>query len=122
MTLLAALIISIACALFWTGVAAPATLRVFGVPVAFGVWRLDRRNRHLSRTQYVWAFGVFSWAVGMFFFSVVFGYLRWKLLGEQFAYPTPRHIAVDLLVCLLMGWVIGVLSSANRNTVDPTIR
>jgi hypothetical protein len=26
----------------------------WGVPIAFGLWRLDRRNRSLSKTQYVW--------------------------------------------------------------------
>ena len=115
-------LIPIICALFWIGVVAPTILRSFGVPIAFGFWRLGRRNERLSKAQYVWAFGVFSWAGGMFLFLFLHRYLEWKLLGDRFPYPTPRHIIVGLLQCLLLGWLVGVLSSPNRKGTDPTPR
>ena len=100
------------------GVAAPAILRGIGVPVAFGGRRLDRRNQHLSRTQYIWACGVFEWGVGMFVFFTVAKYLEWKLLGERFSYLSPVHIIVGLLTWLGVGWLFGALSAPHREGTD----
>ena len=43
----------------WTGFAAPPVARSFGQPMLSG-WRLDRRNRYLSKPDYVWICGVFA--------------------------------------------------------------
>ena len=48
----------------WVGLLAPLILRGFGTPMAIGFWRLDRLNRHLSKRQYLWGYGVFSFGVG----------------------------------------------------------
>jgi hypothetical protein len=68
MMALADFLIPILAAWLWTGFVAPAVLRGFGVPLASGFWRLDRRNRHLSKQQYVRGVGVFAWGTGMFLF------------------------------------------------------
>ena len=118
MMALATFLIAIVCGLLWMGVVAPAILRAFGVPVAISFWRLDRRNQHLSRTQYIWAFGVFSWGVGMFVFFTVSKYLEWRLLGDRFSYLSPVHSIVGLLTWLAVGWLFGVLSAPHREGTD----
>ena len=57
-----------AAALMWAGFVAPTILRALGVPMAYGLWQLDRRNQHLSKRQYVWSVGVFSTGIGGAFF------------------------------------------------------
>lgn len=113
---LANFVIAAACGLGWTNFAAPAILRTFGVPLAFGMWRIERRNQTLNRTQYVWALGVFTWGLGMFLFFVILRYLDWKLLGANL----PIRIFGTLLTWAAAGWLIGVLTVRNREGTDST--
>lgn len=122
MTGLTIFLSAIACVSLWVGVIAPAILRSFGVPMAFGVWRLDRRNQRLSRAQYIWAFGVLSWGLGIFLFSTVWKYLEWKLLGDRFSYSSPARIVAGLLTWLLLGFLVGVFSAPRRKGADPSSR
>lgn len=112
MTGLVIFLVAIACALLWIGIMAPAILRGFGVPVAFGSRRVDRLNQHLSKTQYVWACGVFSWGLGMFLFFTVLRYLEWKLLGDRFSFAS--YIIVGLPVWVAAGWLFGVFTAPHR--------
>lgn len=118
MTALAIFVLAIGCGLAWVGLVAPALLRAFGVPVAQGVWRLDRRNQHLSRTQYVWFFGVFAWGLGMFLFFTISRYLEWKLLGDRSAFQHATQLIMSLLVWLLSGWLFGLWTAPPRNGAD----
>jgi hypothetical protein len=118
MIVLAPFLIAIVCGLLWMGVVAPAILRAFGVPVARWVLRLDRRNQHLSRTQYIWAFGVFQWGLGMFVFFTVSKYLEWRLLGDRFSYLSPVRIMVWFLTWLAAGWLVGVFGARHREGTD----
>jgi hypothetical protein len=119
MIVLAAYLIAIVCGLLWMAVVTPAILRAFGVPVAIAIWRLDRRNQHLGRTQYIWACGVFQWGVGMFVFFTVSRYLESRLLGERFSsFLSPVGITVGLLTWLAVGWLFGVFSAPHREGTD----
>ena len=102
--------------LLWAGVVAPAVLRSFGVQMAYGCWRLDRRNQHLSKRQYVWGFGVVAWGVGMFLFSTTWSYLFSIPMPNRFSQMRDTRIIVELLIWLTMGWLVGVLSAPKRNT------
>lgn len=113
---------AIACGWLWVGLIAPAILRSFGVPIAFGMWRLDRRNQNLSKAQYVWAFGVFSWGLGMFLFSTVWKYLEWRLLGDRFSYSISAQLIAGLLIWLLAGLLMGVLGAPRRKGADPRLQ
>lgn len=110
-------LIAIACLSLWIGVLAPAILRSFSVPIPFGLWRLDRQE--FTKVQYVWAFGVFSWGLGMFLFSTVWKYLEWKLLGDKFSYQSLAHILVGLLIWVLAGFLFGVFSEKHRKGRRP---
>ena len=97
---------------------APAILRTFGVPVAFGMWRVHRRNQNLSRTQYAWGLGMFMWGLGMFLFFLIFRYLEWGLVGGK----NPMRIFGILLTWLLLGWLVGVLTARHRQEADSSSR
>jgi hypothetical protein len=119
-TSLAIFVIAIALTLLWASLVAPAILRAFGLPVAYGKRWLD--HRHLSRTQYVWACGVFEWGLGMFLFFIVYRYLKGRLLGDRFLYPSPTNFVVGLLIWIAAGWVFGVISARNRHSADQADR
>jgi hypothetical protein len=104
------------------GLAAPGILRIFGVPVAYGTLRIDRRNQHLSRTQYVWTCGVFRWGLGMFLFFAMSRYLDWRLLGDKFSYLSPMRTLGLLLTWLAAGWLFGVFGAPHREDADSTNR
>ena len=121
-TALANFLIALACGLVWMGFAGPAILRAFGVPVAFGTWRIDRRNQYLNRAQYVWACGVFRWGLGMFLFFAISKYLDWRLLGNRFSYLSPMRTFGLLLTWLAAGWLFGVFSAPHREDADSASR
>jgi hypothetical protein len=122
MTALTNSLIGLTLGLLWMGFAAPAILRAFGVPVAMGIWRIDRHNQHLSMSQFVWACGVFRWGVGMFSYFTITRYLDWRLLGDRFSYMSPKLLLVELAISLGLGWVFGVFSAPLRTGGDSTGR
>jgi uncharacterized membrane protein len=104
----AAVILGAFGALFlWTSVVAPAICRVLGVPMAFGIWRLDRKNSRLSRSQFLWCYGVFSFGMGIFLFNTVFDYLDWKLLSGYPLNNRSVRIVSDFVVSILCGLFFG---------------
>ena len=119
-TALANFLIATACGLLWIGFAAPAILRLFGLPVAFGAWRTDRRNQHLTKRQYVWVCGVFGWGVGMFLFFTISSYLDWRLLGDKFSHLSFLRISGEFLTWLAAGWLFGVFSAPHRKHANST--
>ena len=118
MTALAIFLVGLVCVLLWMCLLAPLILRLFGVPVTFAVWRLDRRNQQLTRMQYVWSFGVVEWGIGMFFFFTVSDYLEWKMLGYRLSYRTPKQIIMELVTCMAIGLLLGFWSARDRNRTD----
>lgn len=96
-------------ALLWIGMLAPGILRIFGVPMISGFWRLDRLNQHLSKLQYVWGYGVFSFGIGMFMLSALMDYPKWGRTYERTP-ATVSDIALRLLIWLAAGGFVGSLS------------
>lgn len=119
MTFALVFLTAVACAWCWMGLIAPAILRSFGVPLAFGLWRLDRRNQNLSRSQYVWAFGVFSWGVGMFLFWTMAGYLQWRVLSDPSEYPTLRRTIGGVVIWFTTGLLFGTFTAPRRRNGQP---
>jgi hypothetical protein len=117
MIVLVGFCIAIVCVLLWIGVLAPAILRAFGVPRAMGIRRIDRGNQRLSRTQYIWACGVFEWGGGMFVFSTVSNYVG-GLFGDRFAFLSPGRMIGWLLTWLAGGWLFGILTAPHREGTD----
>ena len=106
-TALASFLIPLLAAWLWAWFVAPAVLRAFGVPMASGQWRWNRRNQHLSKRQHVWGYGVFAWGAGTFLFFALRDYLSWRMTGDRFSQPTPVRVALELIIFLGAGWTVG---------------
>jgi hypothetical protein len=102
----------------WMGFIGPSILRVFGVPAKFGLWRLDRRNQHLSKQQYVWGFGVFIWAVGMVLSTTTWDYLNWRFAGDKLTPHDAAHIAMRIAIFLGGGLFVGAFSGSSRHRLE----
>ena len=110
---------AVACASLWFGLVAPAILRNLGIPIAGGIWRMARRNQHLSRTQYIWSVGVFSWGIGMFLFSTLWNYLDWRLfLNYKAWYANLGDIVERLLAWMAAGWLVGFFGAPKRRHAE----
>jgi hypothetical protein len=93
-------------AALWMSVLAPLTAKALGVPARISLWRIDRQNQHLTRTQYVWSIGVLDFGICMFLIHAMMSY------GEV---PyTLRSISGWLLVSLFVGFAFGFWSAPRR--------
>jgi hypothetical protein len=97
----------IACAGFavvwlWSGVFAPLLARAFGVPAQTSFWSFNRRNQHLSYSQYVWWDGVVGWGFGMLACSLV-----WS--QSSLFYVTPGLSLRKLVIWLFVWPLAGLL-------------
>jgi hypothetical protein len=122
MMALGSFLVAVLGGLLWIGFVAPTILRALGVPMALGYWRLDRRNQRLTKWQYVWGFGVFSWGVGMFLFSAVWAYLFSKPIFYGFSRPTLTHLVSELVTWLAAGWLVGFFSAPRHNSSESPVR
>jgi len=104
-------------ALTWIGFVAPTILRAFRVLMAYGWWRMDRRNRHLSKRQYVWSFGVFSMGIGVFFLTALRDYLPWELAGERHSH-LEASVLIRLIISLAIGWLVTSLTVPQQRISD----
>ena len=108
--------IGLTCDLLWTGFVAPAILRRLGVPSAFGIWRIDRRNQHLNMAQFVWVVACSGGGLGCSCISRSPGISTGDCFGDRFSYLSPKLTLVRLAISLGGGWVVGVLSGAHRTS------
>src|SRR5690242_18699850 len=115
---LAVFLVAIGCSLLWMGLAAPAILRSFGVPISFGSRRIDRRNKHLNKMHYLWGVGVFSFGLGMFLFFATWKYLEWKLLGQESSPPSAARAILGLLFSVAVGLSWGMWSAPRRKSAS----
>jgi hypothetical protein len=80
---------------------------VFGVPARISPWRIDRRNQHLTRNQFIWSIGVLGFGMGMLLLFATLSY------GEG-RHITLRSVSVWLLGALICGFGIGFSSAPHR--------
>jgi hypothetical protein len=92
-------------ALLWVGFLGPWIARLCGIPVRGAFWKIDRQSEHLTRLQFVWAFGVLIFGVGMSIFNFDADILHRLLLDKQWS---ARFIDLGFEVALsvFMGIVI----------------
>jgi len=102
-------------ACLWVWLLAPAVLRAFGVPMVYGPWPWNlRHNQHLSKRQYLWGYGVFTFGTGMFLFSALRDFLAWRMRGDLFSHPTPARIVLELVIWLGVGLTVGAYGAPER--------
>ncbi len=117
MIALSSFLIAILGAWLWTGYVAPAISRNFGVPIVSG-WRLDRRNRYLSKLHYVWGCGVFAVGSGLFFFITLRQCLCCLLIAESFPRLRGPQLGLRLIISLAAGWLFGVSTAPQHEMSD----
>jgi hypothetical protein len=109
--------ISILCAWVWASYLAPAIIRGFGVPVASG-WRLVRRNQYLSRLHYVWGCGVAAVGSGLFLFISLRQCMCCFLIAHKFPRVSGPYLGLRLIICLGAGWLFGVFTAPQYETLE----
>jgi hypothetical protein len=114
---LAVMLGAFASAALWMSVLAPSIARLFGVPLAFGFGGLGRKNQHLTKLQFVWGYGTFTWGIGMFLCFTMWDFLDWKLLADQSsgANLRPERIGARLLLMLIGGAILGFWSAPDKH-------
>jgi len=117
----ASFLIALLGAWLWTSFVAPAIARGFGVPMASG-WRLNRRNQHLGRLNYVWGCGMFAGGSGLFLFITLRQYLCCILIAATFPHLSGPSLALRLIICLAAGWLFGVFTAPQREMSDFPLR
>lgn len=117
----ASFLIAILGAWLWTGFAAPAVARSFGLPMVSG-WRLDRCNRHLSKPDYVWGCGVFAVGTGLFALLNLRQCLYCELTANRLPHFSGSILALRLIICLAGGWLFGILTPPQQEMSDFPLR
>jgi len=96
-------LVAVSVALLWVSVLAPLVANIFGVPARASLWRIDRRNQHLTTTQYFWTIGLLGMGMGMLLLFATMD------LGEG------RHLSVRSITgCLLGALLVGLIAGFRR--------
>ena len=72
-------------ALLWVIFVGPWLARSLGIPVRAAFWKTDRRDMRLTRFQFVWAYGVLIFGIGLFLFNLDSETLRRLFLERQWS-------------------------------------
>jgi hypothetical protein len=96
----------VSAALLWVWFAGPWIARSFGIPVQAAFWRMDRQKQRLTRLQFVVAFGVLIFGVGLFIFNCDSETIQRVLLEKRW---TARfaYLGFSLALSVFMGIIIG---------------
>jgi hypothetical protein len=103
------LLVQFACisaALLWVCFVGPWIARLCGIPVRAAFWTMNQQNQHLTRFQFVWAFGVLVYGVGMFIFSLAPDTLQRILLEKRWSAKL-ADLGFSLAITVFMGILIG---------------
>lgn len=92
-------------ALFWVCFAGPWIARLCGIPLRATFWTMAKENPRVTRTQFVWAFGVCTLGVGLFLFSLDSGLIQQIYLQKSWN-ATLGRIGFSLALSIFMGVVV----------------
>lgn len=107
-------------ALLWVVFVGPWLARLCGIPVRAAFRRMDRQNQRLTRLQFVLAFGVLEWGVGMFIFSLDSDIIQRVLLEKQWSAKLV-DLGFSLALSIFMGIVIGFWCAQTQIGESPVI-
>jgi len=113
----ASFLVAVLCAWLWTAFVAPPITRSLGVPMVSG-WRVGKRNRHLSKQDYVWGCGVFAAGSGLFLCLALWQCLYCRLVANRFPHLGGRALAIRLIICLAGGLLFGILTAPQHEMSD----
>jgi pheromone shutdown protein TraB len=98
----------------------PWIARLCGIPVPSKFWTKNWQNRHLPRLQFVWAFGVLIFGVGMFRFSLGSDIARRVLLEKRLSAKL-FDLGFALAFSIFMGIVVAFWCAPTQAGESPVI-
>jgi hypothetical protein len=85
----------------------PWIARLCGIPVRRAFWNMGRQNPHLTRSQFVWAFGVLVLGVGMSIYCLDQDILQ-RVLSEKRWSARLFDLGFELAMTVFMGVLIAL--------------
>ena len=117
----ASFLIAVLGAWLWSSFVAPVIARGFGVPMLSG-WRLNRRNQHLSKPDYVWGCGAFAVGTGLFTFLTLRQCLYCTIEYVRFPHLAGSYLGLRLVICVAAGLLFGVFTAPHHEMSDFPLR
>jgi hypothetical protein len=107
-----------AAAFLWFLVVAPEIALMFKVPIQKRSSPLGSRYERLTRSQFVWTFGVLE--LGITFFICSFGddFLKSLIVGDR-RFSVSGHLVVDLGFSIAVGILVGFWSAPSQLNRSP---
>jgi hypothetical protein len=92
-------------AFLWVCFVGPWIARLFGIPVRAAFWKMSRQNQQLTRFQFVWAFGVLVFGVGLFIFNLDLDDIQRVILEKHWSAKL-IDLGFEFALSVFMGIVI----------------
>lgn len=105
-------------AFLWVCFVGPWLARLFGIPVRAAFWKMDRENERLTRFQFVWAFGVLVFGVGLSIFNLDLDILH-KVLLEKAWSAKMIDLGFEFALSVFMGIVIAFWCAPTQMDESP---
>lgn len=105
-------------AFLWVCFVGPWLARLFGIPVRAAFWKMGRQNERLTRFQFVWAFGVLVFGVGLFIFNLDLDNLHKVLLEEPWSAKL-IDLIFEFALSVFMGIVIAFWCAPTQMDESP---
>lgn len=105
-------------ALLWVCYVGPWIARLCGIPVRAAFWKMDQQTPHLTRLQFVWAFGVLVCGVGLSILNFGSDVIQRVLLEKRWGAKL-SEIGFELALSVFMGIVIGFVCAPTQTDISP---
>jgi hypothetical protein len=105
-------------ALLWVCFVGPWVVRLCGIPVRAAFWTKNGQDHHLTRFQFIWAFGVLVFGVGMFIFSLAPDVIQRVLLEKRWGAKL-ADLGFSLAITVFMGIIIAFWCAPTQTDDSP---
>jgi hypothetical protein len=105
----------------WVLFVGPWIARFCGIPVRADFWTMNRQDHRLTRFQFVWAFGVLVYGVGMFLFTLAPDVIH-RLSMENRWSARLADLGFSLAITVFMGILIGLWCAPTQIGESPVTR
>lgn len=115
------LLVQFACvsaALLWVCFVGPWIARLCGIPVRAAFWTMNRQSQRLTRFQFIWAFGVLVFGVGMFIFNLAPDVIQRVFLEKRWSAKL-ADLGFSLALTVFMGVVVSFVCAPTQTGDSP---
>lgn len=113
-------IICPAAAVLWILFVGPSVSTLCGISVRPEFWKMNRQQEPLTRFQFVLAFGVLNWGIGIFLLNSSDSILR--VAVEKHLNAQLFDLGLSLALSLLLGIVIGLACARTQIGESPVTK